>query len=70
LGNIEVFWNNPFSNLVRYDSLFWRWGGKIKKGIESTETEVRKLAKIEDRFSRLENEHNLVMEGRLKLKHK
>lgn len=42
---------------------------KIKKGIEETETKVNKILKIEERFSRVENEHFLAMQGKLKMSH-
>lgn len=43
--------------------------GKIKKGIETTEKKVDKLLVIEERFDKIENEHNLAMDGKLKFKH-
>ena len=43
--------------------------GKIKKGIEETENKVDKLIHIEERFSKVESEHNLAMNGKLKIKH-
>lgn len=43
--------------------------GKIKRGIEETENKVDKLIKIEDRFNKLESEHVLAMNGKLKIKH-
>ena len=43
--------------------------GKIKKGIEDTNEKVTKLIKIEERFSKLENEHNLAMSRKLKFSH-
>lgn len=43
--------------------------GKIKRGIEDTERKVDKILNIEERFSKLEHEHKLAMEGKLKIKH-
>lgn len=43
--------------------------GKIKKGIEETENKVDKILKINERFAKIENEHNLAMDGKLKIKH-
>jgi hypothetical protein len=43
--------------------------GKIKQGIENTELKVNKILSIEERFTRLENEHNLAMNGKIKFKH-
>ena len=40
--------------------------GKIKRGIEQTEEKVDKLLVIEQRFNKLENEHSLAMQGKLK----
>ncbi len=43
--------------------------GKVKRGIKETEEKVNHILKIEKRFNRLENEHQLAMEGKLKLRH-
>lgn len=43
--------------------------GKIKKGIEQTDEKVDKILKIEERFSKVENEHNLALSGKLNIKH-
>lgn len=43
--------------------------GKIKRGIEDTEKKVDKILGIEERFNKLEHEHKLVMNGKLKIKH-
>jgi len=43
--------------------------GKIKKGIEQTDEKVDKILAIEQRFTKVENEHNLVMCGQMKVKH-
>jgi hypothetical protein len=43
--------------------------GKIMRGVEETERKVNKIATIENRFNKLENEHNLAMTGKLKIKH-
>jgi len=43
--------------------------GKIKKGIEETQEKVNKILKIEQRFIKLENEHNLAMGGKLNIAH-
>lgn len=44
--------------------------GKIKKGIEETEEKVDKILKIEERFNKIEYEHNLAMNGKLNINHK
>jgi hypothetical protein len=44
--------------------------GKIKKGIEETEEKVDKILVIEERFKKLEIEHSLAMNGKLKIKHR
>lgn len=41
--------------------------GKIMNGIEYTNRKVNKLLEIGSRFEKLENEHNLCMEGKLKI---
>ncbi len=41
--------------------------GKIKRGIEEIELKVNRVLKIEERFSKLENEHSLAMSGKLKI---
>lgn len=41
--------------------------GKIKKGIEETQAKVDKILKIEERFNKIEHEHNLAIQGKLKL---
>ena len=43
--------------------------GKIKRGIEETEQKVDKILKIEERFNKLEHEHNLAMCGKLNIGH-
>lgn len=43
--------------------------GKITRGIESTENKVNRILRIEERFNKLENEHNLAMGGKLKINH-
>lgn len=43
--------------------------GKIKKGIEETDKKVDKLLSIEERFSKIEHEHNFVMQGKTNIKH-
>ena len=43
--------------------------GRIMQGIENTERKVNRIIVIENKFNRLENEHNLVMNGKLKIKH-
>jgi hypothetical protein len=41
--------------------------GKIKNVIEVTEKKVDKLLVIEERFKKIENEHNLCMDGKLNI---
>jgi len=41
--------------------------GKIKQGIENTEQKIDKIVNIEERFKKLENEHNLCMDGKLNI---
>jgi len=43
--------------------------GKIKKGIEETEEKVGKILILEERFNKIEHEHNLAMTGKLSIKH-
>ena len=43
--------------------------GRIKKGIEITDNKVDEILKIEERFNKVENEHNLAMQGKLKITH-
>lgn len=43
--------------------------GKIKKGIEQTDEKVDKILKIEERFNKVEHEHDLVMCGKMEVKH-
>lgn len=43
--------------------------GKIKKGIEETEKKVNVILNLEEKFNRIEHEHNLFMNGKLKIKH-
>lgn len=43
--------------------------GKIKKGIESTEEKVDRMLKIEDRFNKIELEHALALNGKLRIQH-
>lgn len=43
--------------------------GKIKKGIEETDKKVDRILSIEQRFLRVENEHNLLMSGKLSTAH-
>jgi hypothetical protein len=43
--------------------------GKIMHRIESTEQKVDKVLEIEQRFLRVENEHNLAMTGKMKFRH-
>lgn len=43
--------------------------GKIKKGIEQTDEKVDKILKIEERFNKVEHEHDLVMCGKMDVKH-
>lgn len=43
--------------------------GKIKQGIDETKINVNKILAIEQRFNKLENEHNLAMQGKIKFKH-
>lgn len=43
--------------------------GKIMKGIEETEKKMDKLVGIETKFNKLENEHNLAMKGKLRIRH-
>lgn len=43
--------------------------GKIKQGIDETKFKVNKILSIEQKFNKLENEHNLAMQGKLKFKH-
>ncbi|MDP2947125.1 MAG: hypothetical protein Q8N88_03340 [Nanoarchaeota archaeon] len=40
--------------------------GKIKRGVDETENKVNRILGINERFNRLEYEHNLAMQGRLK----
>lgn len=40
--------------------------GKIKKGIEETDKKVDQILIIEERFKKIETEHNLAIEGKLK----
>ncbi len=46
--------------------------GKMARGIEDTEKNVHKidseLSNIKCRFNKVENEHNLLMDGKLRLK--
>jgi hypothetical protein len=39
--------------------------GKIKKGIEETDKKVEKILLLEERFNKIETEHNLALEGKL-----
>jgi hypothetical protein len=41
--------------------------GKIKNSIEETHVKVDRLLKIEERFSRIEHEHNLMMQKKLNI---
>ena len=41
--------------------------GKIKRGIDETQKKVDKLLDLESRFYKLENEHVLLMQGKLKI---
>ena len=41
--------------------------GKINKGIEVTERKVDKILSIEQRFSKIEYEHNLALDGKLRI---
>jgi len=41
--------------------------GKIKNRIEETERKVDKLLGMEERFRKIENEHNLCMDGKLSI---
>jgi len=43
--------------------------GKMTRGIEETECKVDKLISLEKRFEKVENEHDLCMTGKLKIKH-
>ena len=43
--------------------------GKIKQGIDETKINVNKILVIEQRFNKIENEHNLAMQGKLNIKH-
>ena len=43
--------------------------GKIKRGIEETERKVNKILVMEEKFGKLEHEHNLAIQGKLKVKH-
>jgi hypothetical protein len=43
--------------------------GIIKRGIDETERKVDKILTIEERFNKLENEHKLAMDGKLKIQH-
>lgn len=40
--------------------------GKVKKGIEETDKKVDRILSINERFSRLEPKHNLVMCGKMR----
>ncbi|MBU2638651.1 MAG: hypothetical protein KJ955_06770 [Nanoarchaeota archaeon] len=42
--------------------------GKIMSGIEQAGSKVNKLIAMEERFAKVEHEHNLAMYGRLKVK--
>lgn len=41
--------------------------GKIMEGIEDTKNNVEKILKIEEKFNKIENGHNLAMQGKLKI---
>ena len=41
--------------------------GKIKKGIEQTKSKVDRILVMEQRFSKIEHEHNLAMDGKLRI---
>lgn len=41
--------------------------GKIIRGIEETDKKVNRILRFEERFSRIEHEHNLAMQGKLNL---
>ncbi len=41
--------------------------GKIMNSIEDTQKKVSKLVVLEERFNRIENEHNLCMNGKLRI---
>ena len=43
--------------------------GKLMRGIEETEDKVNRLVSMENRFNKVEHEHNLCMSGKLKIKH-
>ena len=43
--------------------------GKIKQGIDHTNHKVNQILEIEQRFNKIENEHNLAMDGKLKMNH-
>ena len=42
--------------------------GKIMRGIEDTEEKIDSLLQIKDRFSKIEHEHNLALNGKLKIR--
>ena len=44
--------------------------GKIMSEIKQTQEKVDRIVNIEERFSKLEHEHNLAMNGKLEVKHK
>ncbi|GAF76619.1 unnamed protein product, partial [marine sediment metagenome] len=44
--------------------------GKMKRDIEQNKENLNRIANIEERFIKLENEHNLAMNGKLEIKHK
>ena len=43
--------------------------GKIARGVEETENKVKDLIIVCERFKKVENEHNLLIDGKLKIKH-
>lgn len=44
--------------------------GKIMRGIEETEKKVNEVLEIKEKFTQLEHEHKLALDGKLKIKHK
>lgn len=43
--------------------------GKIKKEIEETEKKADNILNFEEKFNKIEHEHNLFMDGKLKVKY-
>jgi len=78
LGSSKSLGNNQHACLGKYSALF-RGGninirrgyklGKIKRGIDETENKVDRILGIKERLDKLEHEHKLAMDGKLKIAH-